>query len=112
MERAASGPVADRFALVGDAAGYVDAITGEGLSLALAGARALGELLPEALAKGATKDALEPYARAIRRMFLRYEALTRGVLALARRPSLRKRVVKELGRRPALFSALLRVAIG
>ncbi|MCC5691560.1 hypothetical protein, partial [Klebsiella pneumoniae] len=34
--RRVRGRVADRFALVGDAAGYVDAVTGEGLSLAFA----------------------------------------------------------------------------
>ena len=35
LARAARARTADRFALLGDAAGYVDAITGEGLSLAL-----------------------------------------------------------------------------
>jgi flavin-dependent dehydrogenase len=112
MERAASGPVADRLALVGDAAGYVDAITGEGVSLALVGARALGELLPGAIARGATKSSLQPYHRAIQRAFFRYAALTRAVLALARRPALRRRVIRLLGAHPPLFDQILKTAVG
>jgi flavin-dependent dehydrogenase len=112
LERAATGAIADRFALLGDAAGYVDAITGEGISLALVGARALAEILPGALAKGATKEALRPYERALKRAFFRYEMLTRGLLSLARRPALRRRVIRLLGRSPTLFKRVLQVAVG
>lgn len=112
LERAATGPIADRFALLGDAAGYVDAITGEGISLALVCARALGSTLPEALAKGATKASLAPYERAVRRAYFRYETLTRALLSLAKRPAIRRRVVSLLGRSPFLFERVLQVAVG
>ena len=40
MRRRASTPVRGRVALVGDAAGYVDALTGEGLAIGFEGAKA------------------------------------------------------------------------
>jgi hypothetical protein len=49
---------ADRLVLVGDAAGSGDPISGEGMSVAFACARALGDLLPKALARGADRAAL------------------------------------------------------
>lgn len=52
---------AHRTALVGDAAGYVDAITGEGLSLGFEQARLLAEVLPDAVAHGATGQTLARY---------------------------------------------------
>ena len=48
-------------ALVGDAAGYMDAITGEGLSLGFEQARLLAEVLPDAVAHGATGQSLARY---------------------------------------------------
>lgn len=103
--------VLDRLVLLGDAAGYVDAVTGEGLSLALAGAVALGHALPEALRAGATARALAAFARGERLRFARYAAATRLVLALARRPALRGRALDELARRPALFARLVAAAV-
>jgi flavin-dependent dehydrogenase len=94
------GVVADgRVALVGDAAGYVDALTGEGLSLGFREARALAA----ALADG------EPgrYARESRRLRRVPETITKLALFAARRPALAERMVAALGRDPALFSRLL-----
>lgn len=110
--RAARARVADRFALVGDAAGYVDAVTGEGLSLAFACADSLGEVLPDALARGAHREALWPYERAWRRHFRRYAWTARALLALARQPRLRRQVVRALSRRPALFERVLALTAG
>jgi flavin-dependent dehydrogenase len=103
--------VADRFALVGDAAGYVDAVTGEGLSLAFTCAEALGNLLPEALARGATRESLMPYERVFQRAFRKYSWLTRGMLMLARRPGLRRPLVRWLGTSPRVFEHILAHAI-
>jgi len=72
LARRARARVADRLALVGDAGGYLDAITGEGLSLAFEGALALGRILPEALARGAGRDALRPYEREVEGSYRRY----------------------------------------
>jgi hypothetical protein len=86
-------------ALVGDAAGYVDAVTGEGLALAFAEALALGP----ALAAGD----LAAYARASARLRRIPEAITRLVLALSRRPAPRRRAIAALAADPAFFGRLL-----
>ena len=104
--------MADRIALVGDAAGYVDAITGEGLTLAFEGAAALAAVLPSALARGATAEALAPYERAAARSFRRYAALASLLVWTARRPRLRRAVLDRLIAAPALFEALLARATG
>jgi menaquinone-9 beta-reductase len=111
LARVARARVADRFALVGDAAGYVDAVTGEGLTLAFACAEALGALLPDALAKGAGRDVLLPYERTFQRVFRKYSWTTHGLLMLARRPRLRRRVVRMLGRAPWLFERVLAAVV-
>ncbi len=111
MQRA-TRVIAPRLALVGDAAGYVDAITGEGVSLAFAGAEVLGAALPAALASHGSVEALEGYARWHRRAFGRYARVTGGLLALARRPRLRRAAISLLARRPALFERALAFALG
>jgi len=90
-----------RVVLLGDAAGYLDAITGEGLGLSFQQARALGA----ALASGD----LAGYARACRRLARLSDGITEALLFCERRPGLRRRLVRELGRQPALFSRLLGV---
>jgi len=95
------GVVRGNLALVGDAAGYVDAITGEGLSLAFLEAEALAEALAE--------DDLARYARAHRRICTWPDRLTRAVLALERRPALRRRALRALAREPRIFAQLLAV---
>ena len=117
----------DRVALVGDAAGYVDAITGQGLSLALRSAQALiaalvatalaephgGPTLPgagppeRALDPAALPAALRRYHRSLRRPWLRYALPARALLLLAGHPSLRRAALGLLSRSPRLFSALL-----
>ena len=103
--------IADRTVLVGDAAGYVDAITGEGMSLSFLCAEALGAILPAALAHGATRAALEPYERLAAREFRRYALTCRSLLVLTRHARIRRRVVRFLGRRPRLFSRLIAAAL-
>jgi flavin-dependent dehydrogenase len=110
MARRVRSRVANRFALVGDAAGYVDAITGEGISLALVSALALGKILPAALDRGASREVLLPYERESDRRFRRYEFVTRSVLAFVRRPRLRRTAVAILARNPRLFNAMLKFA--
>jgi flavin-dependent dehydrogenase len=102
--------IAPRLALVGDAGGYVDAITGEGLSLAFGGAVALARVLPRAISSGATAAALAPYQRSAARNF-RHSALpTHLMLKLARRPRLRRAVIQGLGRHPRLFEFIIKVS--
>jgi menaquinone-9 beta-reductase len=86
-------------ALVGDASGYVDAITGEGLAVALHQSAAL----IEALAAGD----LARYAARHRRINRLPDKMTALLLAVERRPWLRRRMVRALAAEPALFSRLL-----
>ena len=83
--------------LAGDASGYVDALTGEGIALGLAHARAAV----------AAVHAGEPrrYEREWRRLGWRHELLTHGLLAATRHRGLRTRVVPAASVLPGVFSA-------
>jgi flavin-dependent dehydrogenase len=102
-----TGPLSQRaravrkgnLALVGDAAGYFDAITGEGLAVALHESAALVEAL--------LAGDLDRYAAAHRRINRLPDVMTGLVLALERRPRLRARVIRALAAEPGLFSRLL-----
>jgi len=99
------GLVRGRLLLLGDAAGYVDAITGEGLTLAFDQARRLGRLLP-----GVLRDPsrLQRYERDSQRAFRSYARLASALVALARRPTLRRVAIDRLVAHPSLFGFLLR----
>jgi flavin-dependent dehydrogenase len=90
-----------RLALVGDASGYVDAITGEGLALAFHQAFSLVEAIEA--------EDLSLYARAHRRHRRLPDALTRALLFAERRPWLRRRAIAALAADPDLFRRLLGV---
>jgi flavin-dependent dehydrogenase len=112
LGRAVAARTRDRLVLVGDAAGYVDAITGEGLSLAFEAALDLGRMLPEALARGATRGALRGFDRAQARRWRRYAAAARLVLGLARRPGARRRVLLAAARHPRALARVVGWAVG
>jgi flavin-dependent dehydrogenase len=80
---------AERLALVGDAAGYVDAITGQGLSLALKAATSLANVLPADLAQDLT-PALKAYDRSLQAPWRRYALPARALVLLSRKPALRR----------------------
>lgn len=86
-----------RVLLVGDAAGYLDALTGEGLAIAFACAQA-------AVARMAT-DSVARYDCDYLDISRRYRLLTRSLLWAARRPALRPRIVPTAARLPGVFSA-------
>ena len=99
---------ANRLALLGDAAGYVDAITGQGLSLAFAGAALLIEALPADLSQDLA-PALLRYDRALRTRWLRYALPARALVALSRRPALRRSALRAVSAVPGAFGALVQV---
>jgi flavin-dependent dehydrogenase len=110
LRRRARAVVADGVLLAGDAAGYVDAITGEGVGLALATGAAAGDQLGAALTGGdVSARALAGYARVHRALTRDAERFTRAVLFCAERPWLARRVVALLAARPALLERLLRL---
>jgi flavin-dependent dehydrogenase len=107
FERARS-VVGDGVALVGDAGGYVDAITGEGLSLAFAEALALGDTLAPALrGEIPLRRALRAYERRHSRITRGYRLFTRLVLEVGRRPPLVESAIALLAEHPLLFQRLL-----
>jgi flavin-dependent dehydrogenase len=89
--------VAGRVLLVGDAAGYVDALTGEGVAVALACAKALVECVA-AGDPGA-------YERRYLRVSRRYRAITSSLLWARRQPFLAVRIVPLAVRAPRVFAA-------
>jgi len=103
-------PRAGGVLLVGDAAGFFDPFTGEGVFAALRGAELAAETAVRALGAGdCSCAALAGYARARRRAFAGKERVTRALqLVVARRP-LADLAAHALARRPALLDLLLGV---
>jgi len=89
--------VAGRVLLVGDASGYVDAITGEGMALGLAQAAAA----VAAVLAGRPQS----YEAAWRRVGWRHRLLTHGLLTATRHRAVRDRVVPAAAALPRVFSA-------
>jgi flavin-dependent dehydrogenase len=103
--------------LVGDAAGYVDALTGEGVGLALEQAALLSGTVVPALRRapyGAVVDsgALARFAQAARIRSRSNRQLTRLLVRVARHPALVERIVARLARDATLFAHLLDVNMG
>ena len=86
-------------ALVGDASGSVDAITGDGLSLAFEQA--------EALAKALRAGDLAPYEAAHRRIQRAPSLMAAALLAMDRYPLLNRLVMRGLSAKPAIFTQIL-----
>ncbi|WP_460864394.1 NAD(P)/FAD-dependent oxidoreductase [Rhodococcus aerolatus] len=99
LRQGATARVAGRVLLVGDAAGYVDALTGEGIAVALASAR----VLVECLAAGQP----ERYEDAWRRVTRTPRALTAGLLAARHTPGLGQVVVPAAAALPRVFGAVV-----
>jgi flavin-dependent dehydrogenase len=91
-------------ALVGDASGGVDAITGEGLRLAFRQAIALAAAME--------RDDLPSYARAHREQARKPVLMGDLLLLLARNSRLRTRSIRMLASRPHLFARLLSIHAG
>ena len=94
----------DTVALVGDASGGVDAITGAGLGLAFQQAEPLGE----ALARGD----LALYASAHRGLARRPGLMASLLLLMDSRPWLRRGVMRVLTAEPAHFARLVALHVG
>lgn len=97
LRRRASAPRTGRVLLAGDAAGYVDALTGEGIALAAATASAA----VDCLAAGRPEAYPAQWARLTRR----HRLLTAALLGAAGRPWSAGLIVPAAQRLPALFGA-------
>ncbi|MGJ5814667.1 NAD(P)/FAD-dependent oxidoreductase [Paludibaculum fermentans] len=89
----------DRIALIGDASGSVDAVTGEGLSLAFQQALALAAAME--------LDDLGLYQKAHNRIRRRPALMADLMLLMDQRDSLRRRVFSALSARPKVFADML-----
>lgn len=90
-------------ALVGDAAGSVDAITGDGLCLSFQQSLALAAALE--------RNDLALYQSAHDRIMRTPRRMARLLLLLGRRPAVRRRAFQILAAEPRLFSRLLGVHV-
>ncbi|MEW6071277.1 MAG: NAD(P)/FAD-dependent oxidoreductase [Planctomycetota bacterium] len=98
----------DGAALVGDACGFVDPVTGEGMFLAMRGAALLAATLDAALhARRADRAILLPYERARRREFAHRRTLDLALQRGLRHPPLVAGVLRLLAARPGLMDLLL-----
>ena len=107
MASAATRRNGERVVLVGDAAGFVDSISGDGLSIAFNSALILGKHLPEILKRGATRESMQAYEREARRVYRGYWFVTSGLLMVARHPRARRAIINSLMRYPGAFNALM-----
>ena len=96
--------VAGNLALIGDASGSVDAITGEGLCLGFHQALALADAMEA--------DDLAQYESAHHKLGTRPRFMADLMLAMDRWPKLRQRALPALSAHPNLFSGLLAMHVG
>jgi flavin-dependent dehydrogenase len=100
LRRVTSGNIA----LIGDASGSVDAITGEGLALCFRQALALADALKA--------EDLALYERAHAKLHRLPHFMSRTMLLMDRSPVILTKTLNTFQRKPDLFSHLLQVHIG
>jgi len=96
--------VLGRVMLVGDAAGYLDPLTGEGIRLGLESAGALVEAILD--------NQPQDYERAWPGIARRYWWMTSALLALGRHPWTRRLIVSVPRRIPWIFDRTLNLLAG
>lgn len=117
MRRSAIQQVSEGVLLIGDAAGYLDALTGEGISLALAQALSLEKtVVPLLLSSGRngmlSAANLSSYEHAYQAITRPYYRMTHFALWFSHHPRLVEQVIGMLRSRPALFQSLLSANMG
>ncbi|MER5973350.1 FAD-dependent monooxygenase [Streptomyces sp. NPDC002055] len=99
MRQRVRGRVAGRVLLAGDAAGYVDALTGEGIALGLASAGAAVRCV--------TAGRPQDYETAWRRLSLRHRLMTGALVRAGGRAGTARLIVPAAAGLPALFGAVV-----
>lgn len=99
LRQKARSRAAGRVLLVGDAAGYIDALTGEGMGLAFGAA----EKLVKCVVTGRTDD----YDRQWRALTRRYRWLTAGLVGAGSVSTIRSRIVPAARALPMVFAGLV-----
>jgi flavin-dependent dehydrogenase len=99
LRQRVSSRAAGRVLLVGDAAGYVDALTGEGLGLAFGAA--------ELLVNSVVAERPDSYDRRWRQLTRRYRMLTAVLLEASSRASVRSSIVPVAAAMPTVFGGVV-----
>lgn len=94
----------DNVALIGDASGSVDAITGEGLAIAFRQAVALADAL--------SRENLQAYELAHRKISRLPSFMGRSMLMMDAHPWLRRQALRSFAKQPRVFKRLLRLHVG
>jgi flavin-dependent dehydrogenase len=96
--------------LVGDAAGYYDPLTGQGIFRAIASAEVAGQAIDRILTgNGDWRKVLRGYGRELKKRFAAGRTVQRALDAGLRSRRVRQTAVAILGARPAAATRLLRV---
>jgi menaquinone-9 beta-reductase len=106
LTRRAGQVAAERLFVVGDAAGYVEPFTGEGMAWALASGTAVAPLA----ARGAERwrpELVRQWAAVHRRVISRRQTVCRAAAAVLRRPWLTRLMVDLLSRAPVLAAPVI-----
>jgi len=99
LRQRASSRTVGRVLLVGDAAGYVDALTGEGIGLAFGGAQALVNCV--------VAERPDDYDRQWRTVTRRYRLLTAGLVRAGSVDMIRARIVPAARALPTVFAGVV-----
>jgi flavin-dependent dehydrogenase len=102
--------VAPAFALLGDAAGFLDPITGGGMAQALMTAELLARYIPDQVSQD--DSWLWKFERARRALLFDYRILTLMVLWLADHPWMGQRLLRIMDALPSFFSHVIGVSGG
>jgi menaquinone-9 beta-reductase len=110
FDRPMSRVIFDGAALVGDAAGYFDPFTGQGVHHALLGAELLAATAARALhAADCSARRLADYERALRRTLRGPRFVQRGIDCVLARPRLASTAIRRIRAAPAFAAAIIAV---
>lgn len=107
LTRQPQRPGAERLLAVGDASGYVEPFTGEGMFWALSGARALAELVGRSVGEW-DPELLDSWTSLQGELVGRAQRLCRATAWTLARPSLSKTLLRVLRSHPRLAGPLVR----
>jgi flavin-dependent dehydrogenase len=99
----------DNLVLVGDAAGFFDGVSGDGISLALQGAKRCAAAVHGYLCDGESRH-FAAYHRDLRAAARNSTLLARFVLRLASHPAIGRRVLANLRQQPRTLARLVEVS--
>ena len=106
LTRHARQVAAERLFVVGDAAGYVEPFTGEGMAWALASGTAVAPLAVRAVERW-RPELIQQWAAIHRRVVSRRQTVCRAAAAVLRRPWLTRLMVRLLGQAPMLAAPVI-----